>query len=173
MGGSRTLWLVLGSLVASSCFPRLLDHSTTDELLLQSVRNRSAVPLIVVLIAWNRPASLGRLLRSLERAEYGEGPSPMELRFALDASSNTTVDQEIDALIEGVQWPHGAVRVRRRLKHAGLRKNVLGAWTPDDERGSSSHGRPAVFLEDDIEVSPLWWLWAQSALRAYAPPRYK
>ena len=56
------------------------------------------------------------------------------------------------------------MRVRRRLVHVGLRENVLGAWTPADEE----HVAPAIFLEDDVEVSALWWHWVQAGLREYA-----
>lgn len=70
----------------------------------------------------------------------------------------------MDDIISQMVWPYGNVRVRRRLVHVGLRQNVLGAWTPSDEEGTP----PAVFLEDDIEVSTLWWQWVQACLREYA-----
>ena len=37
----------------------------------------------------------------------------------------------------------------------------MGSWT-------GAEGRPAVMLEDDIEVSALWWHWAQAGLKRYA-----
>ena len=119
--------------------------------------------------AGNRPASLQRLLRSLERADYGSGPAPMEVRFALDAAENQTMDAEIDSCVRGLQWPHGPVRVRRRHVRAGLRDNVLGAWTPTDEESPA----PAVFLEDDVEVSTRWWHWVQASFHAYGAPLQK
>ena len=117
-------------------------------------------PLLIVVIAWNRPESLRRLLRSLETAEYGTG-AEMELRFALDGAENATVDTAIDEVIGAMHWPYGATLVRRRARRAGLRDNVLGSWTGDE-------GRAAVMLEDDIEVSALWWHWTQAALDRYA-----
>ena len=50
---------------------------------------------------------------------------------------------------------------RRRTARAGLRENILGSWT-------GAEGRPGVMLEDDVEVSALWWHWAQAGLRRYA-----
>ena len=70
----------------------------------------------------------------------------------------------MDHVVEELRsaWPRGRVSVRRRLRHAGLRDNVLGAWVP-----ASNDSVPAVFLEDDIELSPLWYHYVQSSLRRY------
>ena len=125
----------------------------------------AARALTVIIIAWNRPASLGRLLTSLESAAYPAGMPQVNVRFALDHAANGTVDAAMDATIAAFVWPHGEVRVRRRRAHAGLRDNVLGAWRP-----ASDSDPPAVFLEDDIELSPLWWHWLQAALQRYASP---
>ena len=122
-------------------------------------------PLHVVVIGFNRPASLARLLHSLEQADYGGSPRSISIVLALDQPSNRTIDCEIDALAHGFRWPHGELRVRRRRKWAGLRDNVLGAWVP-----TSDDSPPAVFLEDDVEVSPLWWHWVQAAMLRYATP---
>ena len=118
-------------------------------------------PLLIVILAWNRPESLRRLLNSLKLADYGAAPASMEVRFALDGTGNTTMDNEMNAVIDTLRWPHGNVFVRRRTARAGLRENVLGSWT-------GAEGRPGVMLEDDIEVSALWWHWAQAGLSRYA-----
>ena len=118
-------------------------------------------PLLVVILAWNRPESLRRLLASLERADYGDAPAPIEVRFALDHTGNETLDGEMDAVIDALRWPHGDVLVRRRTAHAGLRVNILGSWT-------GAEGRPGVMLEDDIELSSFWWQWTQAGLARYA-----
>ena len=146
------------------------------------MRGGRGQPLLIVILAWNRPESLRRLLNSLERADYGAAPASMEVRFALDATGNMTMDSEMDAVIDALRWPHGDVLVRcvrslrlrrsclasplcavcrRRTARAGLRENILGSWT-------GAEGRPAVMLEDDIEVSALWWHWAQAGLKRYA-----
>ena len=120
-------------------------------------------PLHVVIVGYNRPASLARLVHSLERADYGKTEqAAITIDFALDHTGNETVTREIDAVVRGISWPHGAVRVSRRKVRAGLRDNVLGAWLP-----ASDASPPAVLLEDDIEVSALWWHWVQAALGRY------
>jgi hypothetical protein len=119
-------------------------------------------PLNVVIIGWNRPASMLRLVRSLGAAEYGDSPAPMSVTFALDFADNQTVEEELDRVMKSLWWPHGPVRLRRRTSRAGLAGNVLGAWVP-----AESDTRPALLLEDDIELSPLWWVWVQACLRRY------
>ena len=123
--------------------------------------------LHVVIVGWNRPTSLARLVTSLRDADYGRtAPAPMSVAFALDFAGNASVDREIDAVVESLAsaWPHGEVRVRRRRSRAGLRDNVLGAWRP------ATGDPPALFLEDDLELSPLWWHRVQACLRQYASP---
>lgn len=120
-------------------------------------------PLHVVVVGFNRPHSLARLVRSLASAEYAEGAS-ISVRFALDFAANASVDAAIDDVVHSLAWPHGAVSIRRRRQHAGLRDNILGAWQP------RAHAAPALFLEDDLEVSSLWWRWVQACLGRYASP---
>ncbi|KAI8830247.1 hypothetical protein BC829DRAFT_135465 [Chytridium lagenaria] len=43
---------------------------------------------------------------------------------------------------------HGGVELRQSTSVHGLRQMMLDAWTPNDRRTF------AVFLEDDVEVSP-------------------
>ena len=84
------------------------------------MRGGRGQPLLIVILAWNRPESLRRLLNSLERADYGAAPASMEVRFALDATGNMTMDSEMDAVIDALRWPHGDVLVRcaRSLRRA-------------------------------------------------------
>ena len=86
------------------------------------MRGGDGQPLLIVILAWNRPESLRRLLASLERADYGAAPASMEVRFALDGTGNTTMDSEMDAVIDALHWPHGDVLVRcaRRTPKAQL-----------------------------------------------------
>lgn len=121
--------------------------------------------LRVVIVGFKRPASLARLLASLMAANYSSHhPPSISVHLELDQPSNHTLDREMDAVAGSLRsWPYGEVRVRRRRSHAGLRDNVLGAWLP-----RADETVPAVFLEDDIELSPLWWLWVQASLRRYA-----
>ncbi|KAI8112062.1 hypothetical protein M9434_003386 [Picochlorum sp. BPE23] len=53
-------------------------------------------------------------------------------------------------VLHRIRSKHGPVTVEKREKHIGLKKNVLSSWVPQSAK------EYAVFLEDDIEVSPLF-----------------
>ena len=130
----------------------------------------SRFPLHVVLIGYNRPHSLQRLVSSLRNAEYGPDDVSVSVSFALDHAANSSIDHALDLVVASLAntWQYGQVSVRRRRSRAGLRDNILGAYVP-----ASDDAPPAVFLEDDIELSPLWWHWIQACLRRYASPPSK
>jgi hypothetical protein len=106
-------------------------------------------------ITQNRPVSLQRLLKSLTRAYYlGD---EISLSFNMDSK----VDAETLKVVSSLNWPHGPKHLRRRIIQGGLIRAVSESWYPssDDDYG--------LLLEDDIEVSPYYYLWIKYALLAY------
>ena len=59
------------------------------------------------------------------------------------------------------EWSHGASRVFARAAKGGLVAAVVEAWFPADDH---SYG---LLLEDDIEVSPFFYLYLKQALLQY------
>ncbi len=112
----------------------------------------------LAIITHRRPASLRRLLKSLSSAYY-LGDS-VELTLSLDAGA----DEETLALARGWEWPHGVHSVHSRVVRAGLIGAVVESWTP---AGNHSYG---VLLEDDIEVSPYFYVYCKLALLSYVLP---
>ena len=51
-------------------------------------------------------------------------------------------------------YMHMYMYMRMYQVRIGLRDNVLGAWRPDGDLGDREP--PALFLEDDVELSELW-----------------
>jgi hypothetical protein len=109
----------------------------------------------ISIITNNRPRSLARLLRSLENARYF-GDS-LDLRFNMEDSADTITRQ----MAEDFDWKHGAVFVHHRVTHGGLLTAVVESWYP---RSNDSYG---LFLEDDVEVSPLFYAWIKLGLLRY------
>ncbi|KAH6916185.1 glycosyltransferase 2 [Coprinopsis sp. MPI-PUGE-AT-0042] len=111
----------------------------------------------ISVITRNRPASLARLFDSLKAARYfGDSAS---LRINLEQDS----DPETVDLVQNFssQWTHGSVFVHRRIVHAGLLPAIVEAWYPASDH---SYG---ILLEDDVEVSPLFFAWAKMATLKY------
>jgi len=109
----------------------------------------------ISIITNNRPRSLLRLLRSLENARYfGD---TLDLRLNMEDSADPITKQ----LAGDFQWKHGPVFVHHRITHGGLLTAVVESWYP---RSNDSYG---LLLEDDVEVSPLFYAWLKLALLRY------
>ena len=141
----------------------LIEPSYTEAAMLDwiaplplSALRRWAVPRVeIAIITHRRPTSLRRLLTSLECAHYlGDG---VDLSFSLEAGADSATIAQTSALA----WPHGAKRRFQRVVKGGLIAAVVESWFPS---GEHSYG---LLLEDDIEVSPFFYLYLKQALLTY------
>ncbi|KAK9168792.1 hypothetical protein Syun_000932 [Stephania yunnanensis] len=117
--------------------------------------NWNKMRVSVNIITQNRATSLRRLLKSLADAYYLGDEIPIS--FNMDSK----VDADTIKLVNSFEWPHGPKTIRRRIIQGGLIRAVSESWYPssDDDFG--------LLLEDDIEVSPYYYLWIKYALLAY------
>ncbi|KAJ6581330.1 hypothetical protein B0H19DRAFT_1114751 [Mycena capillaripes] len=114
------------------------------------------VPQVEVsIITQNRPRSLERLLSSLSRGRFF-GDS-VNLRVNMEQSS----DLETVRVVGAYQWSHGSVFVHRRVVHGGLLPAVVESWYP---HSNDSYG---LLLEDDVELSPLFYAWIKMGILRY------
>lgn len=110
----------------------------------------------LVIITDTRPKSLTRLLASTNNAFY-LGDDTVELVIHLEQSS----DNMTRALVQGFQWDHGKKKVRHRIRKGGLMPAIVESWFPSD---NDNYG---VLLEDDIELSPLFYSWSKYNILKY------
>jgi hypothetical protein len=115
-------------------------------------------PTIVVL-AYNRPGSLKRLLSSLTRASYPPD-HPVDLVFSIDRREKG-IDPEVASIAEEYRWPYGKKRLVCHDKHMGLVANFYFSGNLSVEYGS------IILLEDDLLVSPMYYQFASQALQYY------
>uniref|UniRef100_A0A0E0CSU0 Uncharacterized protein n=1 Tax=Oryza meridionalis TaxID=40149 RepID=A0A0E0CSU0_9ORYZ len=120
-----------------------------------SLPNWNRMRISVNIITQNRAKSLRRLLASLRDAYYVGDEVPIS--FNMDSR----VDAATLNVVNAFDWPHGGKTLRRRIIQGGLIRAVSESWYPatDDDYG--------LLLEDDIEVSPYYYLWIKYALLAY------
>ena len=59
------------------------------------------------------------------------------------------------------KFKHGTVSVHEDIQTQGLQYAWFNAWTPVSEN------ERAVIIEDDMELSPLWFVWLKKAWSAY------
>ncbi|KAL6277130.1 hypothetical protein ACE6H2_020731 [Prunus campanulata] len=126
--------------------------------------------LIVKVLTFNRLESVARCLRSLAAADYLTD-NKVQLHvyidhFALgDASSNVgqklKESHRILEFLDGFEWKYGDKLIHYRTANAGLRAQWLEAWWP------SSDNEFAFVVEDDLEVSPLYYKFLRSLIVNY------
>ncbi|KAH7836395.1 hypothetical protein Vadar_000749 [Vaccinium darrowii] len=139
----------------------LLPRGSVDKALWMADLRSTALPnwnkmtISINIITQNRAPSLTRLLNSLTNAYYLGDQVPIS--FNMD----TKVDASTIKLVNSFNWTHGPKTLRRRIIQGGLIRAVSESWYPssDDDFG--------LLLEDDIEVSPFYYLWIKYALLAY------
>lgn len=112
------------------------------------------LPTIIV-IGYNRPKSLQRLLSSLRKAHYPQG----NVRLVISLDNADTLEPL--RLAEAYEWPYGEKRVIHREMRLGLRQHVLACGDLTGEYGD------VLVLEDDLFVSPHFYEYSVRALAFY------
>ncbi|KFK25502.1 hypothetical protein AALP_AA8G123000 [Arabis alpina] len=138
-------------------------------------RNHGDLPpftFLIKVLTYNRLHSLSRCLRSLSAADYGGAGDRgrIHLHVYIDHFSlarNKSVEdnlksaREILEFVDRFEWRFGEKVVHYRTDNAGLQEQWLEAWWP-----SSDH-EFAFVVEDDLEVSPLYYKFLERVIRDY------
>lgn len=111
-------------------------------------------PPAIVIVAWNRPASLARLLAAVAQADI---PAETPLAICLDGGAH----EDVQRLAEAFSWTFGPKRVIQQPKRLGLNPHILTCGDLTKEYGS------IILLEDDLLVSPFFYPYARQALDFY------
>ena len=114
-------------------------------------------PAIIVL-TYNRPKSLRRLLNSLSNARYNEQNVVLVISIDYQVSKS---HNEVQEIAKSFEWKHGEKVVLCREENLGLRKHVLSCGELTSRYGS------VIMLEDDIVVSPNFYLYTQKVIDSY------
>lgn len=109
---------------------------------------------IIVVLAYNRPNSLERLLLSLAAADYPQG---VRLVISLEGGASAEVKQ----IAKGFACPSLSVTVLERTERLGLRRHVLACGDFAETHGS------VIVLEDDLVVDRFFYAYASQALDFY------
>lgn len=102
--------------------------------------------LVIIVLAYNRPASLAILLRSLHNSYYYN--DRVDLIVKLDVGLTGYYDSDCIKLLTEYTWVHGSFTVKRHYKHAGALKQWLEAWRPNIKTKEKF-----LILEDNVALS--------------------
>ncbi|KXN86631.1 hypothetical protein AN958_09935 [Leucoagaricus sp. SymC.cos] len=135
------------------------QYSYTDwigSLSVSELQNWHIPKLTFSVITQNRPHSLRRLLHSLSSSLFF-GDTNLNVRINVDFPA----DNDTKSLVQAFSWPHGPLQVYQRIAHGGLLPAIVESWYPHT---NDTYG---LLLEDDIELSPLFYAWIKMSLLKY------
>ena len=98
-------------------------------------------------------------MESLQTAEYCGHTMPLHVWVDAGAS------EPVASYVASLEWPHGSLQVTD-FGAMGQSMGIRGMWTNVTALGDHHHVLP---LEDDIEVSPLYYWWLLFAAARWGP----
>lgn len=113
----------------------------------------------IVVLAYNRPAALKRLLDSIAAAFYPEGIE-VPLVISIDRAEGSSGQATLEVASSFV-WEHGDKRIITHSDHLGVIGHFKAAGELTREYGS------VILLEDDLTVAPPFYEFASAALAAF------
>ena len=128
------------------------------------------ITFLIQVLAFNRLDSLSRCLISLSAANYGGDTVHLHIHidhFALANESLNVIDQKLEDsrkvlnFVDGFDWKFGNKFVHYRANNFGLQAQWLEAWWP------SSDNEFSFIVEDDLEVSPLFYKFVRGLIVNY------
>ncbi|CAG8590087.1 11411_t:CDS:2 [Dentiscutata heterogama] len=125
------------------------------DLSIEALKNWNTPKIQIQVITQNRPQSLTRLMQSLNSSIY----------FGDDVSLTINMDRGADPVTikfcQTFKWTFGSKIVRHRVVQGGLLIAVIESYYPID------YNEYAILLEDDVELSPFYYIWAKYSVLKY------
>lgn len=108
----------------------------------------------LVVVAYNRPRSLARLLKAISKAQYSQ---EVPLVISIDKGDN----QDVLKVAQDFEWKFGPKEVIYREENLGLKNHIRTCGDLTERFGS------IIMLEDDLFVSPAYYEFSRKALNFY------
>lgn len=110
----------------------------------------------VIVVGYNRPDSMRRLLKSLDEAEYfGD---KVDLLISIDKGEK---QQELIRLAEKHEWRFGEKKIRAFSEKQGLKSHILKCGDVSEDY------KAVIVLEDDITVAQNFYNYSRSCVEYY------
>lgn len=133
-------------------------YLSTDED--ERFRRHQQYDLRIIVITYNRPSALLRLLNSLNKAEFNE--DQIKLEIWIDRSKAGTFHNETIKTASEFQFMFGICEVIIHPVHVGIQGQWITTWKP-----LQNTSEIAVILEDDITLSPYFYRYLKLVHRKY------
>jgi hypothetical protein len=96
----------------------------------------------IVIVGYNRPDAINRLLNSISKARYETNGIP--LIISIDESNKSN---QIEDIARNFHWEYGIKEIRRFPQRQGLRKHIIQCGDLSEKFGA------VIVLEDDLAVA--------------------
>ena len=111
--------------------------------------------LAIVVVGYNKPKGLMRLLNCIDSAYYELDNVPLVL--SIDASGN----EDVYRIAREFNWHHGKKYVNIETERLGLKNHIFQCAS------LTKYFKGVIILEDDLFVSPYFYHYSQKALDRY------
>ncbi|CAG0940660.1 hypothetical protein ANRL1_00236 [Anaerolineae bacterium] len=112
----------------------------------------------IVISAYNRPHALERILSSISQAQYVQRDVPLVI--SIDRGDDERNNQ-VAAIANQFEWKFGPKQVIHHSNHLGLLQHIFFCG------GLTNTYDAVISLEDDLYVSPSFYVYASQALNFY------
>lgn len=122
-------------------------------LLIFSLQRTRHSQVDIHVFAWRRGKSLSRLLQSLNKAYYSQ-------KVLLIVHVDGGESEEVDRVLWNFKWKFGKeyYKIQWNLERKGMKEMMINAW-------DGLYGKYAIFLEDDVEVSPMFFKYSWKCIQ--------
>ncbi len=114
----------------------------------------------IVVVAFNRPKNLKKLLKYLEKASF-KNEFEVSLVISIDYQDSDG-NMQVRNIAEKFNWKYGKKRIIAHTKNLGLREHILKCGDLTQEYGA------IILLEDDVLVAPSFYEYATRAANHYS-----
>lgn len=118
------------------------------------------VDLRIIVLTYNRDKSLKKCLDSLQNIHIDSHKVAMEIW--IDRMPSHEIHLATLEMVKEFHWKHGPVTVHVWSEHVGIYGQWIDTWRPREDSQEM-----ALFLEDDVDVSPYFYRWLRAAHAFY------
>lgn len=112
--------------------------------------------ICIIVVGYNRPDAVGRLLDSLTRADYCN--DQVDLLISIDKGA---LQKEIVDIANNYKWKHGEKKIRAFTERQGLRPHIIQCGDVVNDYDA------VIVLEDDITVSECFYKYVKQTVSFY------
>ena len=138
----------------------VLHNQLVSRIMSRNQVTRSSFQIII--LAYNRPVSLGRVLTCLTEADYGN--DNVDVTVMLDRGRSGGYDLEVLRVLDGFRWKFGNFTVILQHTHVGALQQWIFVL-------NTSPSKPLLVLEDNVVLSRYFYIFLKSAISAYESPQ--